>query len=172
MSTCVSTASQIYCTIKFDARSYPTIRRNRDRPRCAKLNIGQESFRDSLLFRWQLSAGRNAAKRFGKALSYRVFEEGRVIVNSRSVNRRKIRSEWFEFLSRETNGRHGSGILMRHAKYRGGESRLFSLFPRSRFLWPRCSYQGRTLRREYGKSIGRQKSSGESLTRLLYHVFC
>lgn len=77
-----------------------------------------------------------------KALSRRVFGEGRVIVNSRSANRRKIRSEWFEFLSRETDGRRDSGILMRH----GSRGRLFSLFPRSRFLRPRCSYQGRTSR--------------------------
>jgi len=87
------------------------------------------SFRDSLLFRWQLSGVARRGTKVEEAL-VRVFGEGRVIVNSRSVNRRKIRSEWFEFLSRETNGRRDSGILMRHAiEYQGGESRLFSLFP-------------------------------------------
>lgn len=52
-----------------------------------------------------------------EALSRTGFrEEGRVIVNFRSVNQRKIRSEWFEFLSRETNGRRDSRILMCHTK--------------------------------------------------------
>lgn len=81
----------------------------------AKLNVGQKSFRDSLLFRWQLRDGARD-ERDGETLSYRFREEGRVIVNFRSVNRRKIRSEWFEFLSRETNGRRDSRILMCHTK--------------------------------------------------------
>lgn len=80
------------------------------------MNIGQKSFHDSLLFRWQLSGG-TRGELDEKCSLVQVFgEEGRVIVNSRSVNRRKIRSEWFEFLSRETNGRRDSRILMCHAK--------------------------------------------------------
>jgi len=54
----------------------PAIRRNHD----AKLNIGQESFRDSLLFRWQLSDGARQGRRmkgsrigFHRRASHRKF---------------------------------------------------------------------------------------------------
>lgn len=105
----------IYYTIRFDAQSFPAIRRNRDRPRC-QIERRPEKFSRLLIVSMAIKGWREGTSGTEKALSYRFREEGRVIVNSRSVNRRKIRSEWFEFLSRETNGRRDSRILMCHTK--------------------------------------------------------
>lgn len=119
----------------------------------AKLNVGQKSFRELLIVSMAIKRWREGTSGMKKALSYRFREEGRVIVNSRSVNRRKIRSEWFEFLSRETNGRRDSRILMCHTK--GAKVACF-LYSLALAFYGRGSHQGRTLPREYGKSIGRR----------------
>lgn len=84
----------------------------------------QKSFRESLLFRGQLDKrernGEDCRRSARTSLlrgGWRGASNGRVIVNS--PLRWKIRSKWFEFLSRKTNGRRDFGILMRHTEYRG-----------------------------------------------------
>lgn len=123
----------------------------------SKCQIEHRPGKFSLLFRWQLSSSSRSSRqrRWSKSemvLSYRFLREGRVIVNSRSVNRRKTRSEWFEFLSCETNGWHDSRILMRHAKYRGVKVLLFSLFSCFRFRYGSVHVKSESLYREYTTS--------------------
>lgn len=95
-----------------------------------KLEMDQKSFLESLLFprqlRWPGRRGRVQGPYSTQRASHRVL----------SSHSRKIRSEWFEFLSRKTNGRRDFGILMRHGEHRGRSPGpglfLYSRVPRAR----------------------------------------